>query len=272
MAAPGDSSGPIRMSPIGFFRGGVVQRYALPPQPGMAGSKDGYIELTPHRNFEVALQDLEGFSHIWVLSWFHDAHGWKPKVQPPLRQGKRGTFATRSPHRPNPIGLSCLELSRIEGRKVWVVGADLIEGTPILDIKPYVATYDAIPDAKLGWVEGGITPWEVEWRPLAEEQREWLRQRGTDLMPLLESALYLSPYPRRGHRVEETGVDERGWVQACFSVRTWRVLFERADAQRKVVIAEIRSGHPPEVLEGDPDARQDVPLHRDFLTEFGGDG
>ena len=267
MATPGDASGSIRMSPIGYFRGGVVQRYALPPQPGMAGSKDGCIELTPHRNFEIALQDLEGFSHIWVLSWFHDAHGWKPKVQPPLRPGKRGTFATRSPHRPNPIGLSCLQLTKIEGRKLWVAGADLIEGTPILDLKPYVSTYDSYPEATLGWVQDGITPWSVDWSERAALQRDWLADRGTDLVPLLETALYLSPYPRRGHRVTELG-EEGGRVFAFFSVRTWRVHFEREDASRRVLIQEIRSGHPPEVIDGDPDERQDVPLHREFLGAF----
>ena len=112
-------------------------------------------------NFDQALADLEGFSHIWVIYWMHLNQGWNPTVVPPRGpKTRRGLFATRAPHRPNSIGLSAVRLKKIEGRTLYVEGHDMLDATPVLDIKPYIPFTDAHPDATSGWLAEAdlITP------------------------------------------------------------------------------------------------------------------
>ena len=100
------------------------------------------------------IHDVDGFSHLWLLAWFHlNGARRKPLVRPPIGGPKRGVFATRAPHRPNPVGLTAVRLLRVRGRDLHVRGVDLIDGTPILDIKPYIPDYDAIDDATRGWLD-----------------------------------------------------------------------------------------------------------------------
>jgi tRNA-Thr(GGU) m(6)t(6)A37 methyltransferase TsaA len=107
--------------------------------------------------YEAGLQDLDGFSHIILLYYFHHADpGFELSVTPFLDDEPKGLFATRYPCRPNPIGLSVVRLVRREGRVLHVEGIDVLDGTPLLDIKPYVPSFDAPPDATLGWLEGRV--------------------------------------------------------------------------------------------------------------------
>jgi len=111
------------------------------------------LELDPALP-EETLRDLAGFAYIWVIFVLHKSEGWAPTVRPPRGpRVKRGVFATRSPHRPNAIGLSAVELTGIEGRTLRLRGVDLLDGTPVLDIKPYVPYADAFPLAKAGWID-----------------------------------------------------------------------------------------------------------------------
>jgi tRNA-Thr(GGU) m(6)t(6)A37 methyltransferase TsaA len=145
---------------IGHVRSPYTERFGTPRQPTVTEQTledravDATIELLPGHNFEQALGDLAGFEYIWVIAWLHLNEDWKPTVIPPRGpKVRRGLFATRSPHRPNPIGLSALRLLRIEGRTLHVRGIDLIDLTPVLDIKPYVPYADAFPGAKSGWLD-----------------------------------------------------------------------------------------------------------------------
>jgi tRNA-Thr(GGU) m(6)t(6)A37 methyltransferase TsaA len=144
----------IRFTPIGTISTPYSSRYSAPRQPATAGGTViGEITLDPGRNFEQALADLEGFEYIWVIFWFDRNRGWKPKVLPPdPSRTKRGVFATRSPHRPNAIGLSLCRLRGVKGRKVTVENPDMLNGTPVLDIKPYLPHAESFPDAKRGWM------------------------------------------------------------------------------------------------------------------------
>lgn len=101
----------------------------------------------------AAFRDLQGFERIWLIFAFHRSQGWKAEVKPPRRGGKRSVLATRSPHRPNAIGLSAVELLGIEGHALRVRGLDLLDGTPILDIKPYVPYADSFPGSRAGWID-----------------------------------------------------------------------------------------------------------------------
>ena len=127
---------------IGVLRGGGEFPQQAPRQ-GVYARNEGYIELFPHCNYEQALEDLGGFERIWLLFVFDRNVNWKPKVLPPYGIDRKvGTFASRSPYRPNPVGLSAVELVKIEGLKVYIRNFDLLDGTPILDIKPYIPEVD----------------------------------------------------------------------------------------------------------------------------------
>ena len=153
--------------PIGFVRSPYGEKVEAPRQ-GTAGGAAGTVELLP--GYEDALSDLEGFDRIWLVFWFDRSVGWKPKVLPPRSDAKRGVFATRSPHRPNPIGLTAVRLERVSGLVLHVRDLDLVDGTPVLDIKPYIPYADAFPEAGAGWLQG-FDPrpaWTVAFEPAAD--------------------------------------------------------------------------------------------------------
>lgn len=143
------------MEPIGWVCSPYQRRFGTPHQAAAADSDaEAVLELDPARIPQAALSDLVGIDRIWVLAWLHRGEGWSASVRPPRgARVKRGLFATRSPDRPNPIALSALRLVRIEGHRLHVRGIDLLDGTPILDIKPYVPEIDAFPESKAGWID-----------------------------------------------------------------------------------------------------------------------
>jgi tRNA-Thr(GGU) m(6)t(6)A37 methyltransferase TsaA len=153
------ASAPFCFRPIGTLRSPYRRRIDAPHQPTVvAGTESGqaeeaFLELAPDLPVET-LSGLEGFDRIWLLFAFHLSEGWAPMVRPPRGpRVKRGVFATRSPHRPSAIGLSCVELVAVEGRTLRLRGVDLLDGTPVLDLKPYVPYADAFPGAKAGWID-----------------------------------------------------------------------------------------------------------------------
>lgn len=146
------------LRPIACVRSPYAHRIDAPHQPTVvAGTETGAqaqarIEFVDDFPGE-ALHDLAGFERLWLIFVFDRSQGWKPKVRPPRGGGQRGVLATRSPHRPNAIGLSAVELVAVEERALVVRGIDLLDGTPILDIKPYVPYADAFPAARAGWID-----------------------------------------------------------------------------------------------------------------------
>ncbi|MDX9709773.1 MAG: tRNA (N6-threonylcarbamoyladenosine(37)-N6)-methyltransferase TrmO [Trichloromonas sp.] len=144
--------------PIGFLRSPYARRIDAPHQGTVTqGTETGEAALATLELAEwldgKALQDLEGFERLWLIYALHRSDGWRPTVKPPRGGPKRGVLATRSPHRPNALGLSAVELINVEGRTLHLRGVDLLDGTPVLDIKPYVPYADAFPDAKAGWID-----------------------------------------------------------------------------------------------------------------------
>lgn len=157
---PAEMDAPVfTLRPIGVVRTPYARRMDAPHQPSVvAGTETGQpAEATLELDSwvpEAALRDLEGFQRLWLIFAFHLSEGWAPLVQPPRGpRAKRGVLATRSPHRPNPLGLSCVELVAVEGRVLRLRGVDLLDGTPVLDLKPYVPYADAFPDAGAGWID-----------------------------------------------------------------------------------------------------------------------
>src|SRR5262249_50543581 len=131
------ASPPLVLEPIGFVRSDLETKVQAARQPRAASGAAARIELLAGRNFEHALEDLASWELIWVLFWFHQNEGGRPRVLPPRSTtGRRGVFATRSPHRPNPIGMSVVRLERVDGLILHVRDSDMLDGTPVLDLKP----------------------------------------------------------------------------------------------------------------------------------------
>ena len=147
----------MEMKPIATIRTPFPTKFGIPRQSGILDMLESRIVFEKEYRVKDALRGLEDFSHIWLIWVFSEAvrEEWSPTVRPPRLGGntRMGVFATRSPFRPNPIGLSCVKLLRIEGNELVVSGADLMDGTPILDIKPYLPFADAKPDASGGFAE-----------------------------------------------------------------------------------------------------------------------
>ena len=143
----------LRLRPVGVVRSRFKEPSDLPPPafapPGFFERSTGAVEVFPE--FAEALDDIEGFSHIIVIFHFHRASGPKLKAVPPGEPRPRGIFSTRSPHRPNPLGLSVLKLLKRDGRVLEVSGLDIIDGTPVLDIKPYTGR-DRKSRIRTGWI------------------------------------------------------------------------------------------------------------------------
>jgi tRNA-Thr(GGU) m(6)t(6)A37 methyltransferase TsaA len=141
----------IEFEPIGMIRTPFTKPEGMPIQPTGAAGVRGTVEVFP--DFAEGLEDLDGFSHIVLIYHFHRASAPKLTVIPFLDSEKRGVFATRAPSRPNPIGLSVVRLVRVEGTILYVENVDILDGTPLLDIKPHVPDLDAPPADRVGWLK-----------------------------------------------------------------------------------------------------------------------
>jgi len=141
----------MQVYPIGLIRTSFDRLEGMPIQPPGAGGSLGQVQV--FEEYREGLQDLAGFSHLILLYWFHRSNGFDLTVKPFLDFRSRGLFSTRAPKRPNPIGLSVVELVRIQDGLLHIRGADILDGTPLLDIKPYVSAFDAPEDPRSGWLE-----------------------------------------------------------------------------------------------------------------------
>ena len=142
----------IEFRQIGAIRSPYTPETGAPRQGRHAPDTESRIIVDAQ--YEAALQDLESFSHVIVLYAFDQSTGWSPRVQTPWEEKPHGLFATRSPNRPNPIGMTVVRLLRREGAVLYVAGLDAFDGTPVLDLKPYIPGVDRIEDATEGWLEG----------------------------------------------------------------------------------------------------------------------
>ena len=194
-----------RFESIGIIHSCFKEKFGIPRQPGMVPEARASLELLAPYNRREALVELEGFSHIWIVFVFHQAlrEQWRPTVRPPRLGGNKriGVFASRAPFRPNPIGLSVVALEKIEitdGRCLLQLrGADLLDGTPVLDIKPYIPYADALPDAVAGYATeypGSQTPVRFSDKAAAQcVERERAGNKG--LRKLIEQLLAQDPRP-----------------------------------------------------------------------------
>lgn len=139
----------MKITPIGVIHSPHRQATGTPVQPAFAKGIEGTVELFPE--FAPGLKDLDGFERIWLVYWFDRASPAQLEVTPYLDTQTRGLFATRSPCRPTPIGISSVRISRLEGNVIHVLDLDMLDGTPLLDIKPYVPAFDSFAAERIGW-------------------------------------------------------------------------------------------------------------------------
>ena len=164
-ASVGTSIAPIAVTPIGRIHSPHRERFGTPHQAILQADAQqrpqerAQVELFADHVPEETLADLAGFDYVWIIAWLHLNQGFRAKVAPPRDPDHpRGLFATRAPHRPNPIGLSAARVLEVHGHVVELERVDLLDGTPVLDLKPYVPYADAFPNAKAGWLDALPTP------------------------------------------------------------------------------------------------------------------
>ena len=209
--------------------------------------------------------DLNGFERIWVVFAFHLNRGWKPKTSPPVVGGKRriGVFATRAPYRPNPIGISCVELEKIEGLRVHIRNFDMLDGTPVLDIKPYIPEADSFPCAKAGWRDAvSKQQYELVFSEDALKKMDFIRSvSGLDMENFCRIQLVREPASDERKRIEP-------YVDGLRTIgcRTWRIVFSVEGAC--VAVRDILSNYTESELCDGTDRYGDKVFHRRFREKF----
>lgn len=229
--------------PIGIVHCGFKEKFGIPRQPGLATSIQSRIELLPPFNTPAAVKGLEECSHIWLIFLFsaNQQQGWSPTVRPPRLGGNQriGVFASRSPFRPNPIGLSVVKLEEIittNGVTLVVTGADLLDTTPILDIKPYLPYADVIADAHFA-LAPDYTPnlTKVNFSAQADTVCQSAAQEGMALRQQITELLRQDPRPAYHQKPER----EYGMQFDQYNIR-WRV----REQQVEVIYIDKTPGCP----------------------------
>jgi tRNA-Thr(GGU) m(6)t(6)A37 methyltransferase TsaA len=188
---------------IGIVESPYKEKFAIPRQANLVTAAKGRVILTGLQNNIDTIRDIEQFSHLWLLFIFHgtQAQGWKPLVRPPRLGGnkKTGVLATRSPFRPNPVGMSVVKLDKISTDKQQVVlhisGLDLLDGTPIFDIKPYIPYSDAITSAQSGYAQQPLVKLSVTFSQQAKKELIIYQRQHSQLSILIEQVLAQDPRP-----------------------------------------------------------------------------
>ncbi|WP_288822038.1 tRNA (N6-threonylcarbamoyladenosine(37)-N6)-methyltransferase TrmO [uncultured Leclercia sp.] len=214
---------------IGVIRSPYKEKFAVPRQPGLVKSGGGELHLIAPYNQADAVRGLEAFSHLWVLFIFHQTMeaGWRPTVRPPRLGGnaRMGVFATRSTFRPNPVGMSLVELNGIRCQKDQVIlelgGLDLVDGTPVVDIKPYLPFAEALPDARASYAQQAPqADMPVYFTDALAAELVHLEKRYPRLREFIVDVLAQDPRPAY-RKEEDAGKAYAVWL-LDFNVR-WRV-------------------------------------------------
>ncbi len=224
--------------PVGILRSCFKEKFAIPRQPQLAPAARGVLELLPPFDDGAAVAGLEQVSHVWLLFLFHQALEDSPrlKVRPPRLGGNRalGVFATRATHRPNGIGQSVVKLERVEAGRLHLSGIDLLDGTPVLDIKPYVPYADRVPEARNAIADAAPPAIAVDWEGTALEQaRAQALRLDEPVIELIEQCLaqdprpaYQTPTPERRYGVRFWDLQVRWHYPAPGRIRVLEVVRE----------------------------------------------
>ncbi len=237
----------MTFDPIGFIRSPYTDKFGIPRQPGLVTAAEARLELLPPFAREEAFKGIDGFSHVWIIFAFHQdclRAGWRPTVRPPRLGGREtvGVFASRAPYRPNPIGISAVEHLGLErdtrGLALKLRGIDLLDGTPVLDIKPYVPYADSLPRALSGFATTPeTTPWPVVFSEQARREVDLFDPSGKrKLRELIEQILAQDPRPGYMDRYPQRR--EFGIQLYELNIR-WRIEDGKANVLRVETMAEL---------------------------------
>jgi tRNA-Thr(GGU) m(6)t(6)A37 methyltransferase TsaA len=233
----------MQINPIGIFKSKTTTKSALPRQGTLGIHLQGEIEI--FSNYVDGIRDLKGIQRIWIIFGFHRNKNWKPMVLPPTSKKKRSVFSTRSPYRPNFLGLTCCEVLRIQKNYLVVEGADLLDQTPIYDIKPYLPYADSFPKSRTGWIEKEEKQrFKVVWaRSLLQIRKNFEKENLWNSLHSVEQQLSFHPTDSKRKRVKKTKV--RGVY--VFSYRYLRWKFKIHRAQKKITITGLQHAAPQDL-------------------------
>jgi tRNA (adenine37-N6)-methyltransferase len=232
----------ITLNPIGFLQSNLKQRYETPRQGILAKDSKAIIHLLPKQNFEQAVKDLEGFDRIWITYQFHLNKNWKPLVTPPRHTRKKvGVFASRAPYRPNQIGLSCVKLDKVEGLKIFISQADILDGSPVLDIKPYLPYSDSFPDVKTGWVQRNLDEkYEIAFSAKSKKMADKLKvEKNINLIDYARIQLEFNPTDLSRKRISKTSAQKNGKEHFILSYQDWHIHYTVNESKKRVTISDI---------------------------------
>lgn len=230
----------LNIAPVGWIESPFAEKFAVPRQSALVRHGSFRIRFYPPYNVRDAFTGISGFSHLWVLfnfSMVPESRDFQPRVRPPRLGGNRsvGVFASRSPFRPNRIGLSVVELREVcedeQGTFLRISGADLVSGTPVLDVKPYIRFTDSVPEARSGFAESPPANMEVVFEEAAGDA---VRASGIpEFRELIEEVLGQDPRPAYRHEISD---DDR-----CYGVQLYNYNVRwRVSGNRAVVVAADR--------------------------------
>jgi tRNA (adenine37-N6)-methyltransferase len=244
----------MHIEPIGFFYSSRREKMQSPRQPNeLASAKsirelNDHIELVSGKNFEQALEDLDGFSHAWILFSFHlniekNTARWRPKVQPPrFSNKKRGVFSTRSPYRPNPLGLSLVEIESVQGLKIYTKTSDLLHLSPVFDIKPYIHSSDSVTESRQGW-RGDFQALRQHETELFQQKKNWLIENNQHrVIETITQQIDSDPRSAKSKRIRELGNNE-----FIYSYRLWRVHFLYFENQITLLDLNVEMNNWPQL-------------------------
>lgn len=232
----------ITLMPIGFIKSDFRNRYQAPRQGVLAKDSRAVIILNSKNNFEQALKDLIGFDRIWIIYLFHLNKNWKPLVSPPrYLNGKIGVFATRAPYRPNHLGLSCVKLEKIDGLNIFISESDILDGTPILDIKPYLPYSDSFPDVKTGWAKSDLSEmYNITFSSKAKIVGEKLKlEKDINLFDYALVQLEFNPTDLSRKRITEINAKKSAREIFVLSYQDWQIHYVVNELKKKVKILNI---------------------------------
>lgn len=232
----------ITLNPIGFLQSNLKQRYETPRQGVLAKDSKAIIHLNPKQNFEQAVKDLEGFERVWIIYQFHLNKNWKPLVTPPRHTRKKvGVFATRAPYRPNQIGLSCVKIEKVEGLKIFISESDLLDGSPILDIKPYLPYSDSFPDVKTGWAKSDLAEmYYITFNSKSKKIGEKLKsEKNINIFDYARIQLEFNPTDLSRKRITKFKAQKSKEENYILSYQDWQIHYLVDELKKKVKIVKI---------------------------------
>jgi tRNA-Thr(GGU) m(6)t(6)A37 methyltransferase TsaA len=262
----------LELEPIGIVKSPLRLKQESPRQGNLVEVGESYIELVAGNNYEQALEGLEEFERIWVIYQFHLNESWKPKVNVPRKtDSKLGVFATRSPYRPSSLGMSCVKLERIEGRSIYIAESDILNGSPVFDIKPYVDYCDSFQTKYPDWLqEAEEEEFKVVIPEFIRKRIDYLEKHSElNFYQFITTQLKYQPLNTQKKRVTVLEDREEGMKLAEIAFRTWRMQLEVDMSSRSIVITKLFTGYRmEELMDSDDDPYGDKKLHLKFQKKF----